>query len=162
MISGRSDPAERSAFLRFFYRNWRPTRAGRRLNGTEAWWSAAGLPPRIMVALRVAGRTSGRTRQSVLVVAEEGGREYVVSMLGERSDWVRNVRAAGGRAVLRHGRSRAVRLTEVPAGERAPVLKAYCRVAPGGRAHVPPAPEAPLEEFAKIAGAYPVFRIDPA
>lgn len=162
MISERSDPAEGKRFLRLFYRDWKPTRAGRWLNGLEGWWSALGLPPRCMVALQVPGRSSGRTRQSVLVIAEVAGRDYLVSMLGERSDWVRNVRAAGGNAVIRHGRSRPVRLVEVPPEGRAPALKAYCRVAPGGRAHFPVAPDAPLEEFAKIAAGYPVFRIEPA
>jgi hypothetical protein len=39
---------------------------------------------------------------------------YLVSMLGERCDWVQNVRAADGRATLRHGRAVACRLAEVP------------------------------------------------
>lgn len=160
MITRRPDPAERG-YARLFYRNWRPTRTGRWVNRVEGWWAALGLPPRIMVALEVRGRTSGRTRRSVLVTAKLGRREFLVSMLGDGSDWVRNARAAGGRAVIRHWRPRQVRLVEIPAAERAPVLQAYCRVAPGGRMHFPLAPDAPLEEFAKIAADYPVFRIDP-
>jgi len=155
----RPDPAERG-HLRLFYRDWRPTRTGRWVNHFEGWWSALGLPPRIMVALDVAGRVSARTRRSVLVMADEGGREYLVSMLGDRSDWVRNVRAAGGLAVIRHGRPRPIHLTEVPPEDRASVLKAYCKVATSGREHFPLSPDAPLDEFAKIAADYPVFRID--
>ena len=54
-------------------------------------------------------------------------------MLGERSPWVHNVRAAGGRAVIRHGRRHEVRLIEVPPDERAPVIKAYLERAVGAR-----------------------------
>jgi len=34
------DPAERSGYLRLFYRDWRPTRLGRLVNGVWAWLSA--------------------------------------------------------------------------------------------------------------------------
>jgi hypothetical protein len=80
-------------------------------------------------------------------------------MLGERSPWVRNVRAAGGRVVIRHGRRRAVRLVEVPPDERGPVIKAYLARAIGARPHIPVDPAAPIEAFEPIARAYPVFRI---
>jgi len=79
-------------------------------------------------------------------------------MLGE-VNWVRNVRAAGGSAVLRHGRREQVRLVEVPADSRAPVLRRYLAVAPGGRPHIPVDRRAPLEEFQKVAAQFPVFRI---
>jgi hypothetical protein len=80
-------------------------------------------------------------------------------MLGEDVQWVRNVRAAGGRAVLRSGGRENVRLEEVPVAERAPILKAYLNRAPGARPHVPVQKDAPLVEFEKIASAFPVFRV---
>jgi hypothetical protein len=83
-------------------------------------------------------------------------------MLGDGSEWVRNVRAAGGEAFIKRGRSHPVRLTEVPAEERGPILKAYCQVATSGRRHFPVPQDAPLSEFSAIAADYPVFRIDPA
>ena len=64
-------------------------------------------------------------------------------------------------AVIRHGRRRSVRLVEIPASQRAPVLKKYVRIARSGRRHFPVAPGAPLSEFDAIADRYPVFRIDP-
>lgn len=82
-------------------------------------------------------------------------------MLGQDTNWVHNVHAAGGRAVLRHGRSEAVRLDEVDPGDRAPILRRYLAVSPGGRTHIPVHPQAPLEEFEQIATEYPVFRITP-
>lgn len=51
--SRHSDPAERSALMRLFYRNWRPTRLGRWINRFMCWWSGLGLPPRLQAALEV-------------------------------------------------------------------------------------------------------------
>ena len=39
------DPAERSAFNRFFYRNRRPTWLGHWVSQFFCWWARAGLPP---------------------------------------------------------------------------------------------------------------------
>jgi hypothetical protein len=58
-------------------------------------------------------------------------------MLGENSDWLLNVRAAGGRAVLRHGRREAVCLEEVDPGARAPIVRRFLSLAPGPRAFIP-------------------------
>jgi deazaflavin-dependent oxidoreductase (nitroreductase family) len=147
--------------MRLFYRDWRPTLLGRWVNRGWAWWSGLGLPPRRQITLQVAGRRSGRPRANVLVVAAYEGYRYLVSMLGDRSEWVLNVRAAGGKAIIKGLRSRPVVLTEVPPKERAPILKAYCRVAPSGRQHLPVPHDAPLTEFAAIAADYPVYRVDP-
>ena len=85
-------------------------------------------------------------------------------MLGANVNWVRNLTAAGGRAVLRHGRRESVYLEEVEPAARAPILRRYLQVAPGARPHIPVDRRAPLAEFARIAADYPVFRIhaDPA
>ena len=161
MTMTNRDPAERS-YLRFFYRDWRPTRWGKLVTQVMAWLSGLGLMPPVLLTLQVRGRRSGRLHDSILVVAEHNGQRYLVSMLGEGSDWVRNVRTAGGEAFVKRGRSRPVRLTEVPVGERGPILKAYCQVATSGRQHFPISPDAPLQEFEALADRYPVFRIDPA
>lgn len=156
------DPAEKG-HLGLFYRDWRPTRLGRITNRFWGLWSRLGLPPKMMVALEVRGRTSGEPRSVPVVVATVDGAEYLVSMLGPRSEWVRNVEAAGGEAVLRQGARRPVRLVAVTApAERAPVLREYVRVAFSGRKHFPLPVGAPLAEFESIAGRYPVYRIDPA
>jgi hypothetical protein len=94
-----------------------------------------------------------------VVVADYGGERYLVAMLGGRANWVANVRAAEGNAVLRHGRREAIRLEEVQPGERAAILKRYLELAPGARAHFPVDRDAPLEEFEGIASCYPVFCI---
>ena len=95
-----------------------------------------------------------------MVVVE--GERYLVSMLGEGTNWVRNVRSAGGDAVLRHGRREEVHLQEeVEPERRAPVLKAYLGRAPNARAHVPVGKDAPLAEFERVAPRFPVFRVVP-
>jgi hypothetical protein len=67
------DPAERSGYLRLFYRDWRPTRLGRLVNGAWACLSGLGLTPRVLLTLQVKGRRSGRLRTTVLVVARHDG-----------------------------------------------------------------------------------------
>jgi deazaflavin-dependent oxidoreductase (nitroreductase family) len=161
MNTRERDPAERG-LMRFFYRDWRPTRLGRITNRVMAWWSSTGLPPSIQQTIEVRGRRSGKPRSSPVAIATVDGQRYLVSMLGPRAEWVKNVVAAGGEAVLRHGRRERVRLIALPPEERAPVLREYVRIARSGRRHFPVERDAPLEEFAAIAERYPVFRIDPA
>ena len=162
MRAPRTDPAERSGFLRLFYRDWRPTRLGRIVSGAWAWASGLGLGPRILLTLQVKDRSSGRLGQTVLAVGTHQGQRYLVSMLGDDSEWVRNVRAAGGEAFIKRGRSRPIVLTEIPPEKRAPILKAWCQVATSGRRHLPISHDAPISAFEAIAEDYPVFRIDPA
>jgi deazaflavin-dependent oxidoreductase (nitroreductase family) len=110
--------------------------------------------------LEVRGRRTGRTFAFPVVVAEYRDNRYLVAMLGTGANWVANVRAAGGKAVLRHGHREPIRLDEVPPAERAPILKRYLETAAGARAHFPIGRDAPLSEFESIADRYPVFRID--
>ena len=154
------DPAERSAFNRLFYRNRRPTWAGHWVSQFFCWWARLGLPPASWVALHVRDRASGRMRQDAVVIPTLAGQQYVVSMFGTISDWVHNLEAADGEAVISHGRSVRVRLLKVPPEERAPILREYVRVASSGRKHFPLSVGAPLPEFAAIASQYPVYRIE--
>ncbi len=156
------DPAERSALMRMLYRDWRPTRLGRWVNRFACWWSGLGLPPKFQAALEVRGRTSGRSRSSPVVIATVEGNHYLVSMLGPGSDWVKNVEAAHGDAIIRQGRRRRVHLVAVPPERRAPILREYVRIASSGRRHFPLSAGAPLSDFEAIADRYPVYRIDPS
>ncbi len=145
---------------RLFYRDGRPNLAGRAVGRVYAAAGGPGLGPAWAVALETTGHRTGRVSSIPLVIGEHEGEQYLVSMLGERSPWVRNVRAAGGLAVIRHGRRRTVHLVEVPPDERAPVIRAYLARAIGARPHIPVDPAAAIEAFEVIARAYPVFRID--
>ena len=154
------DPAERSAFNRLFYRNRRPTWVGHWVNQFFCWWARLGLPPQSWVALRVRDRVSGSMRQDVVVSPTVAGQRYIVSMFGTISDWVHNLDAAHGDAVISHGGSQRVHLVLVPPEERAPVLQEYVRVASSGRQHFPLSVGAPLADFAAIAAQYRVYRIE--
>src|SRR5262249_55021004 len=120
------------------------------------------LSPARAMTLEVRGRRTGRLIPFPVVVAEYQGGRYLVSMLGNDANWVHNVRAAGGRAVLRRGRRHEGRLGEGAARGRAPIPRGYLEVAPGARPHLPVNRHAPLAEFERIAGRFPVFRILPA
>lgn len=131
-------------------------------NRASAIAFAAGIWPKRVAALEVRGRRSGRVISFPVVIADYEGERYLVAMLGERTNWVRNVRAAGGRAVLRHGRREELRLEEVAAERRPAILRRYLALAPGARAHIPVDRHAPLEEFERIAPRMPVFHITTA
>ena len=145
--------------LRWMYRDGHPNRVAAVMNSAWAWVGKLGLWPNRLITLEVPGRRSGKLTSNPLVVADLGDESYLVSMLGKKADWVANVRAAGGRAVIRYGRREQVELREVPIEERAPIIQRYLEVAPGGRPHIPVALGAPREEFERIAADYPVFRI---
>lgn len=157
-----ADPAEATGYLRYFYRGWRPTRVGRIWSRMYAWVSGLGLVPRMLLTLQTNERGSGRVNTVILVVATYQGNRYLVSMLGEGSQWVRNARANGGKAIVKRGRAQPVRLVEIPPSKRAPILRAWAQVATSGRHHLPVAHDAPVSDFAVIANDYPVFRIDTA
>lgn len=144
---------------RWLYRGQRPNWLAKFLNKLQAAVFATGIARNYLVALDVVGRKSGRIVSLPLVMAVVDGQRYLVSMLGENVQWVHNVRAAGGNAVIRSGGREEVQLEEIPADQRAPVLKAYLQRAPGARPHVPVPMDAPLSDFEKIAADFPVFRV---
>ena len=148
-------------FKRWLYHGQRPNWIARILNRAWATVGSSGVASNYLETLEVTGRKSGRTFSLPVVVAIVDGQRYLVSMLGDNVSWVQNVRAAGGRAVLRSGRREQVQLDEMPADQRAPILKAYLQRAPGARPHVPVNKDAPLAEFEKVAPSFPVFRVTP-
>ena len=131
----------------------------RLLDRGSAMVCALGVAPDYMVTLEVAGRRTGRIVRLPLVMVVVDGERYLVSMLGEDVNWVRNVKAADGRVTLRHGRSEDVRLEEVAPEHRAPVLKDYLRRAPRAGAHMPVGKDAPLADFERVSPRFPVFRV---
>ena len=98
---------------RWMYRGQRPNRIARIMNRASAAVASSGITSDYMVTLEVTGRKSGRIISLPVVIAIVAGERYLVSMLGENVQWVQNVRAAGGRAVLRSGGREAVQLEEV-------------------------------------------------
>ena len=145
---------------RWMYRGGRPGALARVMNRASALQFSAGvLSPKRAMTLEVRGRRSGRMISFPVVVADYQGERYLVAMLGNEANWVRNVRAADGRAALRRKSRENVRLEEVDIGARAPILRRYLALAPGARPHIPVGRRAPLGEFERIAAQYPVFRV---
>jgi deazaflavin-dependent oxidoreductase (nitroreductase family) len=77
--------------------------------------------------LEVRGRKSGTVRRTPVNLLTFNGRDYLVSPRGE-TQWVRNVRADGGRLALALGRRREERVArELSDDEKPPLLRAYLR-----------------------------------
>ena len=152
-------PLSRSFYRgkQWLYRGQRPNWIAKILNRAWAIIASRSVQSNGLVALEVVGRKSGRIVSFPLVMVNVDGQRYLASMLGDNVQWVRNVRAAGGKAVLRSGGREDVQLEEISAVMRAPILKAYLQAAPGARPHVPVDKDAPIAEFEKIAAAFPVF-----
>jgi hypothetical protein len=146
---------------KWLYRGGRPNWLASIMNSFSAGLHRLGIAPNYLVTLEVRGRRSGRVIRLPLVMIVAAGERYLVSMLGEDVDWVRNVQAVGGSATLLHGRREDVRLEEIPQPQRAPLIKQYLKRAPGARPHVPVDKDAPLTEFEKISAQIPVFRVVP-
>src|SRR5919106_639005 len=75
--------------------------------------------------LAVRGRQSGEWKTVPVNVLELDGSRYLMAVRGE-TEWVRNLRAAGGGELRRRGKAEPFRATEVgdPA-ERARIVDAY-------------------------------------
>lgn len=146
-------------FKQWMYRGGRPHTLARVLNRGWAIVHSLGILPNYLVTLEVVGRKTGKTISFPLVLTPLNGERYLVSMLGDDANWVKNVEAAGGAATLRHGITEHVRLEKVDPSQRAPILKAYLQRAPGARPHLEIDKDAPLAEFEKIASLYPVYRL---
>lgn len=103
--------------------------------------------------LSVPRRRSGGEQRVPLVILEQDGQRYLVSARGE-TDWVRNLRAAGGQGELeRRGATERFSSSEVAVGERSALLEAYRKLA--GQAvsgHFKALPD-PAD--------HPVFRLEP-
>ncbi len=106
------------------------------------------------VTLVVPGRRTGHLEKVPVIPVEHDGARYLVSTRGE-SNWVRNLRAAGGKGELwSRAANEPFRATEVPVDERPPIIAAY-RSAAGKIVDA---------YFAKLPDPvdHPVFRTEPA
>lgn len=140
-----------------------------RLNGIGAPVISLGLAPRDAVILEVAGRTSGKIRKTPILRTDHEGNDYLIALAGE-SQWVRNVRAAAGRAAIRRRQRQSVALHELPVEKRTPVIAAYLDAAIERSGEKSAARQAQHyfglglrpspSEIEAIAGFYPVFRIE--
>jgi len=143
------------------YRSGRPNWLAKPQNRLSSLAFGAGLMPGRAASLEVIGWRSGRPITLPVVIADWDGAEYLVSMLGDGANWVENVRAADDAAILRRGRVESIRLEEVAIEDRAPIIRRYAKVAPGGRPHLGLPRNASIEQCKALAPRTPVFQITP-
>ncbi|MFI2437064.1 nitroreductase family deazaflavin-dependent oxidoreductase [Streptomyces sp. NPDC018693] len=142
----------------------RPVSPRHRLrNGVVVLSHRIGLPFGPLHLLTVPGRRSGLPRTAPVAPVVVDGTYYLLQAY-PGSDWVKNARAAGRGTLTRGRRSWAVRLTELPEAERAPVLREFPVQNPRGvaafqrnglvRSGTP-------DGFAEAAADCPVFLVAP-
>jgi deazaflavin-dependent oxidoreductase (nitroreductase family) len=117
-----------------------------------------GLSPAGSQTLAVRGRKSGEMRTNAVNPFEIEGRTYLLAPRGT-TQWVRNLRAAGGEGELRKGRRvRRFRATEIPDSEKLPPLRLYMeKWAWEVKGFLGIDADAPDEELRRIAPDHPVF-----
>lgn len=76
--------------------------------------------------LRVRGRSSGQWRSTPVNLLELEGERYLVAPRGV-TQWVRNIRVAGGGELRVGRRVEAFVVTELPNDQKLPVLREYLR-----------------------------------
>lgn len=121
-----------------------------------------GIGSKNNVVVTAKGRKSGQPRSTAVNVVEYEGQRYLVAPRGN-TEWTRNVRADGGKASLKHGKTlEDVTLVELAVAERAPILQKYLREnAMSTKASFGIDPKSDIAEFERIADKHPVFRITP-
>jgi hypothetical protein len=135
----------------------------------------AGIRIGTFAVLTVPGRRTGRTVSVPLVVFPYRGDDYLVASYGV-VNWVRNLRAADGRAELRRGGGpEKISASELSAEEAGPILRFSLQNGPPGiprpivavfrRYFVLPYLEVDMDssddEFIRAARNHPVFRLRP-
>ncbi|MHA6630755.1 nitroreductase/quinone reductase family protein [Pseudonocardia sichuanensis] len=138
-----------------------PGRATGLSNRVVGWFTGLGMSVWGSRMLAVRGRRSGEWRTVPVNLLTHDGARYLVAPRGH-TQWVRNLRAAGGAGELRLGRrAEAFGSDEVGDAEKPEILRAYLRrwkfevgvFFDGVDA------SASDEELRAIAPGYPVFRL---
>jgi deazaflavin-dependent oxidoreductase (nitroreductase family) len=113
--------------------------------------------------LEVKGRKSGEWRRTPVNPLDYEGERYIVAPRGE-TQWVRNMRAAGGGRFRKGRKIEDFTATEVPDEEKLPLLRAYLKkwAWEVGAFFGGVGAEAPEEDLRRIAPDHPVFRVTSA
>jgi len=133
-------------------------------NGIVAGATRLGMSMRGSRVLEVRGRKTGQQRRVPVNLLEVGGERFLVAPRGE-TEWVRNVRAAGGRLALLLGDRREELVgTEVTGDDKTWIIREYLRKwkSEVGVFFDGVGPDSTDEEIATIAPRHPVFRLSSA
>ena len=120
-----------------------------------------GISIRGSAELRIRGRSSGQWRSTVVNLLDHEDRRFLVAPRGT-TQWVRNLRAAGGGELRVGRRTEAFRALELNDSEKEAVLRDYLRHWKWevGQFFQGVGPDAPPAEIARLAPGYPVFAIE--
>lgn len=113
--------------------------------------------------LAVRGRTSGQWRTVPVNPLDLDGERFLVAPRGT-TQWVRNIRAAGGGELRLGRRTETIAVAELPDSEKVPVLREYVRrwKAEVGQFFEGVTEASTDDELAAVAPGFPVFRVVPA
>jgi deazaflavin-dependent oxidoreductase (nitroreductase family) len=138
-----------------------PSSVEKLFNRAFGFLAGQGIAPSFIYSLEVRGRKSGKLYSTAVNLLQINGKQFLVAPRGQ-TQWVRNAEAAG-EVILKRGARRSFRLRPLNDSEKLQVLKAYLtNYKSAVQKFFPIPPDAPLEEFAKIAAGYPVFELVPA
>ena len=137
-----------------------PNRSARIFNATVGQLTRMGFSVYGSRVLAVRGRKSGEWRTTPVNPLTIDGQRYLISPRGN-TQWVRNMRAAGGGELRIGRRVEKFTATELPIEERPAVLRAYLKKwkFEVGVFFQGVGPDAPEEKMLAIAPDHPVFRI---
>lgn len=123
--------------------------------GTKMGLSLAGSR-----VLEVKGRKSGEWRQTPVNLLVVDGERYLVAPRGH-TQWVRNMRVAGGGRLVLGRKVEEFEATEVPEAERPELLRAYLKKWKWevGAFFDGVGPDSPDSELARIAPDHPAFKL---
>ena len=138
----------------------RPSRSDAIFNSVVARLTRLGVSVWGSRVLAVRGRTSGEWRTTPVNLLTVDGERYLVAPRGV-TQWVRNIRAAGGGELRVGRRVEEVTVVELADGEKAAVLREYLRrwAWEVGRFFEGVDASASDEQLAAIAPGFPVFRL---
>ena len=139
-----------------------PSFSDRQLNRVVGALTRAGISVAGSRLLEVEGRASGLPRRVPLNLLELDGSRYLVAPRGQ-TQWVRNLRAAGGGQLLLGRRREHVEAIELADDLKEPILRAYLRRFGWevGRFFGGVRADASAETLRGIAPDHPVFLLEP-
>jgi deazaflavin-dependent oxidoreductase (nitroreductase family) len=141
----------------------KPGRTTNVFNETVAALTRAGISIWGSRILAVRGRSSGEWRTTPVNPLTLNGQRYLVAPRGE-TQWVRNMRAAGGGELRVGRRTEPFTATELADGDKPPVLRGYLKrwKFEVGVFFDGVGADASDAKLLEVAPGYPVFRVTPS
>ena len=135
-------------------------RMNKMFNGTVATLTKAGISIKGSRVLSVRGRKTGEWRTTPVNPLSYEGKRYLVSPRGQ-TQWVRNMRVAGGGELRVGRRVETFTAEELPDGQKPALLREYLRhwKFEVGMFFENVTPDSPDSRLLEIAPGFPVFQI---